>query len=218
METTPISTITLSFDIGIKNLSCCVLKISNDSFQIIDWSILPIVEESAKADSKSVSLEALSFRLFEQLDDLIARILTNDTDHIEYVLLENQPCLKNPVMKSVQMMIYTYFMMRKYNMGTVGQVNMVAANGKNNAKYHKNCVLPPQPKASMRPYDLRKWQSVQYARYYLRDAPELLEQFESNKKKDDMADTLNQAVVWHRRNKLYDESFENLINLVSVAE
>ncbi|MEC8542095.1 MAG: hypothetical protein VXY89_00890, partial [SAR324 cluster bacterium] len=34
-----------------------------------------------------------------------------DLSDIKHVLIENQPALKNPTMKSVQMIIYTFFIM-----------------------------------------------------------------------------------------------------------
>ena len=37
------------------------------------------------------------------------------TETLDYVLIENQPCMKNPKMKSLQMIIMTYFLLKKCN-------------------------------------------------------------------------------------------------------
>ena len=35
-----------------------------------------------------------------------------DLSNVKYVLIENQPALKNPTMKHIQMFVYSFFMMK----------------------------------------------------------------------------------------------------------
>ena len=41
----------------------------------------------------------------------VGKLRELDLNGITHVLIENQPALKNPVMKSIQMIIYTFFVM-----------------------------------------------------------------------------------------------------------
>ena len=41
----------------------------------------------------------------------VSKLRELDLDDVTHVLIENQPALKNPVMKSIQMIIYTFFVM-----------------------------------------------------------------------------------------------------------
>ena len=51
---------------------------------------------------------------------------------IEMVLIENQPCLRNPTMKSVQMLLYSYFTLRRIVDSPQNKITifMVSANNK----------------------------------------------------------------------------------------
>ena len=62
--------------------------------------------------------------------------------NIEDVLLENQPCLKNPTMKSVQMMMYTFFILRGVmnDNSSITKVHMV--NARNKLKIYKGKSHP----------------------------------------------------------------------------
>ena len=59
-------------------------------------------------DTKDMDLDYLGANLYKQLDgrDLFA-------EPIDWVLFENQPVLKNPKMKSIQMILYSYFLYKK---------------------------------------------------------------------------------------------------------
>ena len=103
----------LSFDIGIKNLSYCLVKseLNNDNtnkIEIIDWDIINILKDNEKV--KSINIDELSKRLYIKLSEIFK------DKEFNIVLLENQPVLKNPVMKSVQMLIYGFFISKnKFN-------------------------------------------------------------------------------------------------------
>ena len=44
--------------------------------------------------------------VFENIPDKLDNY--NDFLNCEYVLIENQPCMKNPTMKSIQIILYSY--------------------------------------------------------------------------------------------------------------
>ena len=84
----------LSFDIGIKNLSYCIL---DETYKIYDWNIVNLCE--------NLDIKKDKYIIFENIPKKLD--LYNLLD-VDIVLLENQPCLKNPTMKTIQIIIYTY--------------------------------------------------------------------------------------------------------------
>jgi hypothetical protein len=91
----------LSWDVGIYNLSYCLLeKDENNIVKIIDWNIVNLIDNDAM--KKNVNL------IFENIPRKLNEIpILLDVDQ---VIIENQPSLKNPKMKSIQMILYSYFL------------------------------------------------------------------------------------------------------------
>lgn len=92
----------LSFDVGIRNLAFCVYDA--DAHRIREWGVIDLGTNKNLDDLTETLLEELCTRF----------------EHYEFreVLIENQPVMKNPRMKSIQMVIYTYFMMSRVIWGT----------------------------------------------------------------------------------------------------
>ncbi len=67
---------------------------------IIEWGIIDIREEG---NPKKKDINKIGPILIEKMmafDKLI---------NVDYILIENQPVLKNPVMKSIQMILFAYY-------------------------------------------------------------------------------------------------------------
>ena len=118
----------LSWDIGIYNLSYCLLKkdvldtdlidsnivdssdnkliksnIKNfDNYEIVDWGIINI--------SDKINIKKNKKKVYENIPDILDKYV--DFMKAEYILIENQPCMKNPTMKSIQMILYSYFLIK----------------------------------------------------------------------------------------------------------
>ena len=120
----------------------------------------------AKTTAK-IDINHLGIALFQELDKIKTDILTPDI-----ILLENQPVLKNPTMKSMQMFLYSYYLIR--NMET---------NAKNN--YQKN-----------------KKQSIMMVEYLLTENPKWLEFFKKHNKQDDLADSLLMTLHYFEKGNL----------------
>ena len=73
----------------------CILKYLNTN--------LELVEKSKKA---KYDLEETSTNLIRELDKR-SELLQSD-----HILIENQPAFKNPKMKSIQMILYTYYLLK----------------------------------------------------------------------------------------------------------
>ena len=91
----------LSWDVGIYNLSYCIVeKIENETPKIIGWDIVNLVDNEQMKKNRNLLFENIPRKLHE-LPQLL---------DVDYVVIENQPSLKNPQMKSIQMILYSYFL------------------------------------------------------------------------------------------------------------
>ena len=78
----------------------------------------------------------------------------------EVICIENQPALKNPVMKTVQMILYSYFMIEGATKDKpVEQVHMI--NARNKLKVYKG---PPVKCDIKEKYKKNKYLSVEYTK------------------------------------------------------
>ena len=160
----------ISFDVGIKNLAYCILT---PDLEIIKWDVIDISGTDFNEQSKI---------LFEKLKE----IHTSVEITISTCLIENQPCTKNPRMKSIQMMIYSYWILNNIN------THMVSAINKLKVKNNTN-------KSEKLSYTQKKKKGIELALSYIEStsqSSEIKDQFHKSKKKDDLADSFLQAISW----------------------
>jgi hypothetical protein len=201
----------LSFDVGIKNLSYCYLDIDNESKnpdvanaktskkkqgpttltfkerrpKMLAWANLCVIDTNVNCSK--LKLDDLTLSVLETLHNTF-----DDSYEADVVLIENQPMLKNGQMKTVAVIIYTYFNMLKLQYGAIKDVKFISATNK------LKCVRSLESTSdSTETYKDRKNRSIEVARLYISDAfPEKLEWFEGLKKKDDASDVLLQAIYY----------------------
>ena len=178
----------LSIDPGIRNLAYCVLEATSPSdVRILDWNVGDIC-----ADVKKPTFYEVSKSLIAMLHE------TFGGDEYDYVLIENVPSLCNPILKSVAMIIYSFFEIQAFQLGTNIVVRMVSATNKLKVKHVPRAELEAAIKArTSNKYRQRKLLSIEYTRHYLKHV--LLDEvqlaaFDADKKRDDKADTLLQAL------------------------
>ena len=116
------------------------------------------------------------------------------------VLIENQPCLKNPAMKSIQIAIYSYFSLApsfssnssSSPLSNFTKVQLMSASNK--LKVKKN-TTPVNKKTS---YAEKKKLAIVLARTYILETgrEDLRLFFEKSPKKDDLSDAYLQAVYY----------------------
>lgn len=197
----------LSFDIGIKNLSYCVMykdetydSINKNNIKIIDWGIIQLIDDDVKC--KGVPLDKITSTLYNKLYNKFIDY------NITKVLLENQPVLKNPVMKSIQMIIYGYFAYEKNIMGReIEYIKLI--NASNKLKLGKNLkeinnsedILKIKSK-----YTRNKKLAIIYTNHFLKerliveDYEKYNDIFNNHKKKDDLADAFLQGLYFIENN------------------
>ena len=93
----------LSWDVGIINLSYCILDYDKDTKEksIYKWGIINLIDDPSMKKNMNLVFENIPKKLNEY-DFLL---------DVDAVVIENQPSLKNPKMKSIQMIVYSYFLM-----------------------------------------------------------------------------------------------------------
>jgi hypothetical protein len=161
----------LSFDIGIKNLAYCY----SENERILEWNVLNV--ESKDIHTMSELCVSLLYNTFVDKE-------------IDIILIENQPVQKNPTMKSVQMIVYTFFCVRKVLNSDDFTILFQSANNKN--KY-MNKLNIQSPKCSTK-YLENKKKAIICVKQIIDS--EWYDIFICNKKKDDLADSYLQTLAY----------------------
>ena len=211
----------LSFDVGIKNLAYCELTPEK---KIIQWGIINLNENPMcdvhlrkKCEQQSTYLikddckeqycctaHSKKFKKLKKLNanyDLlkiskkcINELKQLDLSKIKYVLIENQPALKNPVMKSIQMMIYTFFVIEGVMNETSSIEHIHMVNARNKLKVYKGPKIVCNKKGK---YAQNKFLGVEYTKKMIENEEDSFQTlFNESKKKDDLADAYLQGIYW----------------------
>ena len=167
----------LSIDVGIKNLSYCAFLVCENKISVTDWQNIQVT----KGGIKSISLQCLTEQILSSLEEHF-----DDASRFDYVIIENQPMLKNGLMKTVSVMIYTFFNMLKMHHGNIKDIRFVSAMNK-----LKGTNLAQST------YKERKKSSIELCKIYIDEyCPQYGDWFIKQSKKDDYADCLNQGVAF----------------------
>ena len=160
----------LSIDVGIRNLAMC--KFDETSNLVTEWDVSGVPPEHK--DGLFVSLR-------KRLDER-PWVLTSDT-----ILIEKQPD-KNKKMKMVEHFLHAYFVIRAPNAETIiydARFKVPDVSGPGKAQYMK-----------------RKKVSIERCRIFIEtneNNSHWLPIFDASKKKDDLADTVMQAISFTKR-------------------
>ena len=121
-------------------------------------------------------------------------------------------------MKSIQLLIYSYFSLLKHWDKFVSNVILINASLKLQFHDYKpsefiidNSKTKKQQKADK--YRKNKNDSIEITKYYIKDNNLLNDFFSKHKKKDDLADTLLQTISYIKK-----DNNELIINNVNVSE
>ena len=128
----------------------------------------------------------------------IGKLKELDLSTIKYVLIENQPALKNPVMKSIQMIIYTFFVMAGVMEDKSSIENIHMVNARNKLKVYKGePIQTPYSNDKKNKYRNNKFLSVKYTEIMIQEEDDSFKElYEGSKKKDDLADAYLQGIYW----------------------
>ena len=191
----------ISFDIGVKNLALCILNQDNNLIEIIDWRVITLVEKKKDING----LNSISEILFYELDNIMGSLEELKYDKIYYVLIENQPSNLNGIMKSIQLLIFSYFSLLKH--WDKLNMNVLLINASLKLQYHTfkpeplkidNTRTKKQQKSDK--YRKNKSDGIEITKYYIKENEILNNYFTKHIKKDDLADTLLQTVSYIKKN------------------
>ena len=111
--------------------------------------------------------------------------------HVDIVCIENQHALKNPTMKSVQMIIYSYFLMN----GLAKDIQMI--NARNKLKVYTGPKIECDIKET---YKRNKFLAIKYCDHMIRANSHIDKKYhklyDDSKKKDDLSDAYLQGIYY----------------------
>jgi len=139
--------------------------------------------------SKIVNIKTASF--FEK-SLFIPKIIDNDPEllDVDDVLIENQPIKINPVMKSIQMILYTTYLIR----GIIDKTRVKEVHLINATQKMKIYDGPKIECAIKNKHDRNKFLAIKYCEYFIDG--DNLEYFLTHDKKDDLADSFLQGLYF----------------------
>ena len=147
------------------------------------------IKKIKKFKTKSIPLIELGKLIFENLSK--KKIFLDCSK----VLIENQPVLKNPTMKSVQMIVYSFFIFNNIH-------DLVLFNP--NRKLDIYCG--PNIECKLKnDYSKRKYLSIKYTEYFLRESNQdekISDIFKNSSKKDDLSDCYLQCLTYLKKHNL----------------
>ena len=115
---------------------------------------------------------------------------------VDTVLIENQPALKNPTMKSVQMILFSYFLINGVSTDKSVQ-NIEMINARNKLKAYKG---PPIECKIKDKYKKTKFLGIEYCKKMIQENEKIKEEyrnlFQDSKKQDDLSDAYLQGIYW----------------------
>ena len=191
----------LSFDIGIKNLAYCIIdNYDSPKYSIVSWDIIQLIDDNTLC--KNVNLNQITNILYVKLFNIF-----QNYENIKYILLENQPVLKNPVMKSIQIIIFGFFNYQKIILNrNIQEINFINASNKLKvSKYIKEYTTEQLSQIDKinnikNKYNINKKFAILYTNHflihYIQDYQNHIEIFNSHKKKDDLSDAFLQSLYF----------------------
>lgn len=195
----------VAFDIGIKNLAFCILETINENIfdaKIKKWEVINLKDDMET--SKHLNLVNINKKIIEVLDSFPELL------DVDYVGLENQPCLKNPTMKTIQIMVFSYFIMRGIQNTNSKIKNIIMINAREKSKICPiNCDEYIKEISHLKSnYSKRKKLSIYQCGKMIDNESNKnqLDFYKSNKKKDDLSDCFLLAMILLKK---YDLSNSN---------
>lgn len=180
----------LSFDIGIKNMAYCYIKVNDDGkMKFLNLNKIDL-NLSKKANNQMIIENTIEF-----LDNLITQDLNIDINDKLIVLIESQ---MTSIMKCIQTTINTYFkMIHKYETFNIETIYL-------SPKHKLNIINKYQDKMASNSYKQNKMDAIYFTKYLLEntykdldDNSHFLNIYQEMKKKDDISDAFLMIIYYY---------------------
>jgi hypothetical protein len=161
-------------------------KDKNRKLHVLGWEVISLVPENSKV--KKQSMDDTSATLYVELEK---RWNNSWKNTVTTILIENQPAMKNPIMKSIQMLVYSFFVYKKILGGSVNiDIKFMSAMCKLKIGKHLTVDIQTKSKSS---YIQNKKKAIAYTKHFLPlmciNEPEWSHVLTDRKKVDDACDT-----------------------------
>ena len=115
-----------------------------------------------------------------------------------HVVIENQPCLKNPTMKSIQMIVYSYFLIHGICNKDSSITGLEMINARNKLKVYKGpVILCPYENIKKNRYKINKYLAIKYCEAMIVEEDDIFKElYNKSKKKDDLSDSYLQGIYY----------------------
>jgi len=143
----------------------------------------------------SQTVFSLGERLCSKLDEI------KELLQVDEVLIENQPTLKNPTMKTVSAFLFNYFIVRGIidkcrTNSKISNIKFMSPSNKLRVDENKTMEVMNKNKDPEKKYKLTKDLAIKYTKILIKDMPEKLSHLEKYKKKDDLCDAFLQGYYY----------------------
>ena len=148
-------------------------------------------------DKKLRNVPKIDNPMFELGKQIIKKLDSKERFlNVDIVCIENQPALKNPTMKSVQMILYSYFLIEGVTtLEKIKDIQMI--NARNKLKVYTGPKIDCDIKEK---YKKNKFLAIEYCKYMIHQNPHINKKFhklyEESKKKDDLSDSYLQGIYY----------------------
>ena len=150
---------------------------THDPFEIYE------IKKDKKELVREISILTLSKRLFQHLESL-GDILLN----VDEIIIENQPVLKNPTMKTIQILLYSYFIMNGILKEKVKNIHFFSASKKLEAFDDVDNKIFNTLSHITNQYQINKKLAVLYTNEMIKNDIKWFKFFNTHSKKDDLSD------------------------------
>ena len=148
--------------------------------------------DKLKKNKSKNNMHSLGSKMVEELDKIPLFVECDE------VIVENQPALKNPTMKSIQMMVYSYFLIKSK------PIVLEMINARNKLKVYKGpTVLTPWENNKKYKYKINKYLAIEYCKYMIyNEKTKFKDLYNMSKKKDDLSDCYLQGIYFLEKNNI----------------
>ena len=184
----------LSFDIGIKNMAYCFIKIPDENKKDIQFMNLNKVDLDL---GKKATIQTTIDGTIDFLDNLINQDLSIDINDKLIVLIE---CQMTSIMRTIQTTINTYFkMLNRYESYQIETIYL-------SPKHKLNIINKYQDKMASNSYKQNKIDAIYFCKYLLENTYSEIDNNNKNrfidiytnlKKKDDISDAFLMVIYYY---------------------